>query len=305
MPLAPRTAPRNAKKLAPAFVMTVALLIAPQGCGGNVDDGSGSRSSDGTAGRGGGGTTGGGGSTTQAGNGGSSSAGCPQTQPFGGACVGDAICSYPNGSCGPSTSTCVDGRWSSTAVSCNPPPPACPEGAIVEGEACPGGGFGQTVCPRTIGGCDVTYTCQGTWKKTADSCAICPGDEPISGTSCPKQGLVCEYPHQAGSLCEDAATCANGTWSVRVLPCDQPFPTPCDAWATAASCAKDAACRWLEPGCNNDAQWQLPEAGCYPAKDCQSTADCEQPGQKCATVVVDPCAGKGCASCYDKVDVCR
>ena len=60
-------ASKNLKKLAPAFVVTVALLV-PQGCGGNVDDGSGP----GASGTGGSGGTGG--STAKGGTGGSSGA---------------------------------------------------------------------------------------------------------------------------------------------------------------------------------------------------------------------------------------
>lgn len=247
MPLAPtKPAPkRNAKKLAPAIVMTVALLVVPQGCGGQVDDGTGPGSSDAGAGgstsKGGSGGTGGstskGGSagSTTAGSGGSTSPSCPATQPTSGACTGDQTCTYPTGSgCPPQTSRCEKGKWVASFSSCNPPPPPCPAGEIVEGETCPGGGFGVTTCPRVVDGCNVTFQCQGTWKKTADSCGSCPIAPPVFDTQCPSQGVSCDY-EIAG--CPLNLTCQNGRWLSTSPPCDSPEPVVCPAAAPKAGTA--------------------------------------------------------------------
>lgn len=204
-------------KLAPAFVVTVGLALHIAGCGGNVDDGSGPGLS-GVAG-----ASGTGGSTGKGGSGGVNDPACPASQPYGGDCVGSMVCTYPNGSCGPSTSSCVGGKWNGGGVSCNPPPPACPDGDIVEGATCPGGGFGRTTCPRTVGDCKVLFVCDGTWKKETDSCATCPASMPDQGVSCPRDGLACKYPAATSYNCVDAR-CIEGAW--QISSCPQP-PPPC------------------------------------------------------------------------------
>lgn len=228
---------KKTKKLAPAFVMTVALLVVPQGCGGNVDDGSGPGTSDaGTGGTGGtngkGGTGGSAGSTSKGGSAGSTSKGgsagatseaCPKVQPTSGACTGDQVCSYPTGSgCPAQSSRCENGKWVASFTSCNPPPPPCPAGEIVEGESCPGGGFGQTTCPREVDGCNITFVCQGTWKKTVDSCATCPKDPPTLDAQCPRTGLSCDY--ETDTSCPDNFTCKGSQWVSNTPPCNPPPP---------------------------------------------------------------------------------
>lgn len=352
---------KKTKKLAPAFVMTVALLVVPQGCGGNVDDGSGPGSS--AAGTGGtGGTTNNGGasgSTPQGGSGGSTNAACPKTQPTSGACTGDQVCSYTSGSgCPAQTSRCVDGKWVASFTSCNPPPPPCPDGPIVEGESCPGGGFGQTTCPRTVDGCNVTFVCQGTWKKTADSCATCPKSAPTFNSACPQAGLSCDYatetscpynftctggrwtsdtppcnpppppddcpdsPPAAGSACElggkmsiecgypvtptctERFSCSSGKWQRASAACDLPAMPACGATLDQKTCAAEAGCRWLQPGCASPPQTTLGQAGCFASTNCTSDGDCLA-GRTCKTVVIDPCAGGNCDACGQEVKVCN
>jgi hypothetical protein len=75
----------------------------------------------------------------------------------------------------------------------------------------------------------------------------------------------------------------------------------CGFHAAAADCQADPGCRWLEPGCSDP---KLPAAGCFDENDCQSDADCKQPGLSCMPVIVDPCWNKGCDLCVAKATVC-
>lgn len=117
----------------------------------------------------------------------------------------------------------------------------------------------------------------------------CDGD----AFDCP-DGLICRsvtydpcLPQENGSQC--------GACGAELQACVFPDCTLLDE----AGC-EAAGCRYLVPGCTDPA---LPEAGCFPADDCQTDADCGA-GLTCQDAVYDPCAGEDCDACGASARIC-
>ncbi len=95
---------------------------------------------------------------------------------------------------------------------------------------------------------------------------------------------------------------------------DDPAPAanvptlPCAEYESARSCAGDARCRWLEPGCGSGWDRPLESRGCYLRDDCDRD-DCAA-GLTCREVVVNPCPAHAeleavsCLACGAEARVC-
>jgi hypothetical protein len=224
-------------------------------------------------------------------------------------------CRYPGGSCGEIVAACEDNVWTSFAASCNPPAPACPAGEIVEGATCPASGFGQTVCPRTVDGCDVTFVCQGTWKKTENSCATCPPAQPSDGTSCDlPPALRCSY--KPAAECQIQLACEDARWKVwSPTSCSGPVgcPTapPQDGAACPANGLEGTTCSYAVDACQRGfvceaLRWRLDTESCdEPAQPaCAARLDAISCGEAAACRWLVPGCGEPAlpkAGCFPKV----
>jgi hypothetical protein len=203
--------------------------------------------------------------------------------------------------------TCVAGEWRCDDL------PECPEAEPTEGAACPSGlvctyeaGMGE------CGSSERVYTCEeGAWSPArANRCSPpqveCPEAEPEPQSACDPllEGRTCEY--DSGFDCGPgsfAYTCEGGVWSDPMVPrCGLP---PCRDNADREECVANG-CRWLEPGCGDEATPALPAAGCFELDPCAGSG-CLFAEEVCSTVVVVPeCAFEenGCDACGAQTSVC-
>jgi hypothetical protein len=187
-----------------------------------------------------------------------------------------------------------------TATTSTSSTPGCPAATPASGAACSPEGL---TChyDAQCGGADATCT-KGAWwvEEYGLGCAaICPTTQPNAGDPCSTCCLPpsCDFPNAQG--CPVTGTCPNGVWVLTEPPCVA--PVDCQAHADWSSCAQDAACRWLTPGC---AGTPPPlKDGCYPAAPCTGSADCA-PGAACTKVDYDPCYMKGCDACSAQTTAC-
>ncbi|WP_437961700.1 hypothetical protein WME76_20050 [Sorangium sp. So ce119] len=184
----------------------------------------------------------------------------------------DLSCSYIDGCDNPIGYRCAEGAWRvESEVSCNPPPPACPESLPTTGSACELLGescsyAGPPDCPEpTV----VTCGADGTWSVTiAVSCNPPPPPPP-------------------------------------------PPPGDCLTAATGEECAGlGPTCQWLVPGCaEGTGTPALAAVGCFPSLPCGEVDAACPAGTRCQEVVVNPCVAASpgdvtCAACGLTKHVC-
>jgi hypothetical protein len=164
---------------------------------------------------------------------------CPATAPqYGSACSLRAVksCTYPGPlACGAAPAfSCADGKWQSTASSCNPPALSCPTEAPIDGSACVYG-LGQCRYTGTCG-VDSAFTCgsSGKWVEVANpnkALARCPVAKPTNGAACTSDcarlsgnGPSCRYDQNVCGY-SSFADCISGKWRVSSLSCNPPPPS--------------------------------------------------------------------------------
>lgn len=162
-------------------------------------------------------------------DGGPRSEACPATRPAdGSACTTAQRCTY--GDCGgspTSEATCENGRWTSYEVSCNPPPPVCPEARPVDGAGCDVAETQTCSYDDCYGTPSTQARClDGVWQVQRMSCnppppQPCPASVPAFGTSCTNDpSQRCAYGScAAGDTSTVTAVCSNGKWTGTALSC--------------------------------------------------------------------------------------
>ena len=211
---------------------------------------------------------------------------------------------------------CVDGEWVSVSQGdalCE----ACPESLPADGDACSTIGmeceyYGyQGECGEESTPVYAECTDSG-WVSYWTRCQpepVCPDTLPAAGTDCSgwDEAYWCNYEVACDELAMVSMHCDFASdpplWVV-----DSGSPTcglTCDVFADRESCATNAACQWLEPGCAGEDQIAI-TAGCFPVNDCLATGACGEQ-QICAELVYDPCFEQPCDACgattYQCVDV--
>lgn len=174
---------------------------------------------------------------------------------------------------------------------CDPCPPICDGNGNVTGCDCSCSDEPPTCDLGEAPSCSVI----GTWMCQPGDC---PTSEPVVGEACDTDGLTCSYDVEVD--CGDQTTslyaCEDGAWAARSNRCQ---PMPCREWTSSDDC-QAGGCRWLEPGCDDDA---LPAAGCFEEFDCDE-GSCPFGNDVCMTVSVDPCWDADCRACSEQVSVC-
>lgn len=174
-----------------------------------------------------------------------------------------------------------------TAAECGTMPPAntivCPAGTKAPA-ADTSGAAAPIVAP---------YVC------TRDASGKCVWQSRTCQVVCPAIGCanMCPNGYEVGADGCQTCTC-------------QPAPASvCGTYTSAAACAADASCRWLQPGCTEPA---LAAAGCFAktALGCTSDASCGA-GHQCLKRMINPCAaptlagGTACTACALAETICQ
>lgn len=216
-------------------------------------------------------------------------------------------------------------------VTSNPPPPetgVCPKTSPKEGDN----------CARFVEGlaCDYAIECErweratcgqdATWtvESGINSCnppapKPCPETLPKTGDDCSPSGFEdipvgCSYTvttscgeQQLAPSCKSVAEAGDMThvWVVEAPSCSGQ-QAACEDYEHPDLCAADSACRYLRPGCAEEAQQAAPE-GCFAATNCEDNS-CAA-GETCTTVVNNPCPelipGEAtCGACGSDVSIC-
>jgi hypothetical protein len=219
--------------------------------------------------------------------------GCPDMFPNeGSACQLESteVCSYFPGY--PTTARCMDGSWSTSQLTVNPPPPElqdCPEVEPQPGTACSGYVADLTCEFPFCYGTAPTVRCStdGAWEALSlPTCnpppvvEPCPEVMPEAGADCSNEEQLCGYPGCQGPE-SSTAVCRHNQWLVEYsggLACNPPAVVPvCPGVepTSGAGCAYDGqACSYGICGDLIDAgrthtcafgMWQTFEAPCSPA----------------------------------------
>jgi hypothetical protein len=205
----------------------------------------------------------------------------------------------------------------------NPPlPPSCPENVPSQSDPCPEVGLS---CHYEVNECEwADALCAGSWSvqwggldcnppaPNPPPPPSCPPAMPEPWSDCDYEPVygeyTCTYPsNNCPGIVNATATCTSGAdqtgyWLVDDPICNPPPPSVlCAQYPSPASCASDAACQWLVPGCTDD---KLPvPKGCHPKGHCGKDYVC--PASKvCATASYDPCFDQTCMSCSADIIVC-
>lgn len=194
---------------------------------------------------------------------------CPAAQPSqGDPCFDVGLsCSWGDSACDEKWAECTSEGWQVSYGSCNPPPPECPASEPELGSLC-------VFEPESAGG-------YPSWCSYSVETPCGPADKVVG--------------------CEPDAMTSEMVWTLQEAPpsCELP-PSECHLYGEAGSCAADAGCQWLVPGCTDGAD-AIAE-GCYPIDDCATTG-CGDWGE-CVTGVHHPCIGSACQACAAEINVC-
>lgn len=192
----------------------------------------------------------------------------------------------------------------------NPPPSdtPCPSSMPAAGDACPA----PQECDYGLDDCGipVTASCVNNVWQTSGPVACnppppdpeCPVDLPALGGPCNwnwQSGFGCSYMVDIGCGPQIVSTMCNGTTTT--VEYTTPTCGQCSTLTTESTCATDAACRWLTPGCGMPA---LSMAGCFPVADCTDDTNCTTAGQTCQEISYNPCYNKACDACGAQAKVC-
>ena len=203
----------------------------------------------------------------------------------------------------PESWDCVDGTWVQNDLGCGDD--VCPQQPPGAGDACAVVGYvcaygtDANICGD--GTTPVFALCEaGGWGITCGAEPPCPLDLPSANQACGAEPRSCTYDNDCGIfVIPKSATCdpeASPNWVVPEVECPS-----CQLYADPASCAADAACIWLEPGC--DAQLEPISVGCRPNVDCSLTG-CPAEDLICVQFSTDPCWDAACEECHAPFGVC-
>ncbi len=218
----------------------------------------------------------------------------------------------------------------------NPPPPPspdCPQTAPEDGENCSWFVAGLE-CNYDIECGFETATCEAdrSWKVVETknlSCyphfppyfsVPCPDALPKTGDDCsvgdfelPPENCSYAVPTSCGeqtveptcNAVEDGGATTH-VWIVEPPTCSGE-ETACKDYDHPDLCAADSACRYLRPGCAEEAEQAAPE-GCFPATNCEDDTLCDT-NETCTNVVSNPCPAlipgePVCGACGSEESVC-
>ncbi len=133
----------------------------------------------------------------------------------------------------------------------------------------------------------------------------CPADKPLDQSPCAgfEDGRTCEY--VSDPPCPEfavGAVCDGELWNISEPECNPPPPLlGCEMHGDPNLCDDDPSCRWIVPGCGDNA---LDQARCFPAVGCdQDPLSCTD-AEICAEVSHHPCWGSTCQACHMSVFLC-
>lgn len=204
---------------------------------------------------------------------------CPQIK-----CATDCPFGFATDAKGCQTCTCKPDPKTCATDECGPMPAV---GAII----CPTAALSDASGDAALAPVAPPYLCvrdanTGKCMWQPPNCRVCP--------ALPCQ--ACATGYEVGPDGCQTCTCRTG-------------PTAACAYATAATCAADTACRWLQPGCTEPS---LAAAGCFPKASigCTTDASCGA-GRQCLKRYVNPCPStsssgiSACTACALLESICQ
>ena len=183
---------------------------------------------------------------------------------------------------------CIDGEWVQGDPICVDP--LCPVEPPTVGEPCTEPGYLCDYGPSEEF-CDVdtvplfSFCDSGAWEVVCSSDPPCPDSLPSEVAPCGTVPRSCVYDQDCGTFVTPrTATCdpaISPNWSIPEVVCPS-----CPSHQDPAACTADAACIWLEPGC--DAELPPVNAGCKFNTNCFASG-CPAEDLICTAFTTDPC----------------
>ena len=119
---------------------------------------------------------------------------------------------------------------------------------------------------------------------------LCPAEEPVPGSPCDLEMLLCEY----GTCCPNQAVCSGGKWLVDEATCEPPeCPEASPQAGTACLCHLNLQCLYdqcaqgaqrLVVSCNPDGKWESSTTACDRTWFMCGNSSCLD-GQVCVTTI--------------------